>query len=91
MLKIVYPICCGIDVHKKFLVACIASTNGKGVTTYKSSRFSTFTNSLRKLFTSGFAPIPVQKFAWNLPASIGYLCTIFWKLLVKLHWLTQNT
>lgn len=27
MLKIVYPICCGMDVHKSFLVACIASTN----------------------------------------------------------------
>ena len=49
MLKIVYPICCGIDVHKNFLVACIASTNDKGVTTYKSSRFPTFTNGLRKL------------------------------------------
>lgn len=49
MLKIVYPICCGIDVHKKFIVACISSTNDKGVTTYKSSRFSTFTNGLNKL------------------------------------------
>ncbi len=49
MLKIVYPICCGIDVHKKFIVACIASTNDKDITTYKSSRFSTFTNGLRKL------------------------------------------
>ncbi len=49
MLKIVYPICCGIDVHSKFLVACIASTNDKGVTTYESSRFSTFTNGLWKL------------------------------------------
>ena len=44
MLKIVYPICCGIDVHKTFLVACIATTNDKGVTTYTSKRFSTFTN-----------------------------------------------
>ncbi len=49
MLKIVYPICCGIDVHKKFIVACIASTNDKGITTYKTSRFSTFTRGLRKL------------------------------------------
>lgn len=49
MLKIVYPICCGINVHKKFIVACIASTNDKGVTTYKSSRFSTFTKGLREL------------------------------------------
>ena len=49
MLRIVYPICCGIDVHKKFIVACIASTNDKGVTSYKSSRFSTFTKGLREL------------------------------------------
>lgn len=48
MLKIVYPICCGMDVHKSFLVACIASTNGQGVTAYKSKRFSTFTGDLRR-------------------------------------------
>lgn len=47
-LKIVYPICCGIDVHKTFVVACIASTN-KGVTTYKRHRFSTYTKGLREL------------------------------------------
>lgn len=47
-LKIIYPICCGIDVHKTFVVACIASTN-KGVTTYKRHRFSTFTKGLREL------------------------------------------
>lgn len=47
MLKIVYPICCGMDVHKSFLVARIASTNECGVTTYKSRRFSTFTKDLR--------------------------------------------
>ena len=49
MLKIVYPICCGIDVHKTFVVACIASTNEKGVTTYKIKRFSTYTKNLRQL------------------------------------------
>ena len=48
MLKIVYPICCGMDVHKSFLVACIATTNEQGVTTYVSKRFSTFTGSLRE-------------------------------------------
>ena len=47
MLKIVYPICCGMDVHKSFLVACIAATNSQGVTSYKSERFSTFTGDLR--------------------------------------------
>jgi transposase len=48
-LKIIYPICCGIDVHKTFVVACIASTNDKGITSYKRHRFSTFTKGLREL------------------------------------------
>jgi len=47
-LKIVYPICCSIDVHKTFVVACIATTN-KGVTTYKRHRFSTYTKGLKEL------------------------------------------
>jgi transposase len=49
MPKIVYPICCGIDVHKSFVVACVATTDTKLVTTYKSKRFSTFTGDLRRL------------------------------------------
>ncbi len=49
MLKIVYPICCGLDVHKSFVFACIASTDEKGITIYKSHRFSTFTKGLREL------------------------------------------
>lgn len=48
-LKIVYQICCGIDVHKTFVVACIASTNKQGVTIYKRHRFSTFTQGLKEL------------------------------------------
>ncbi|MEY8357373.1 IS110 family transposase [Lachnospiraceae bacterium 54-53] len=48
-LKIVYKICCGIDVHKTFVVACIATTDKHGVTTYKRHRFSTFTTGLREL------------------------------------------
>ena len=48
-LKIVYKICCGIDVHKTFVVACIASTNDKGITSYESHRFSTYTSGLKTL------------------------------------------
>jgi len=50
MLKIVYPICCGLDVHKDFVYACIA-TSVNGVTTYKSHRFSTFTKGIRELLS----------------------------------------
>lgn len=49
MLKIVYPICCGIDVHKIFVVAVIARTDEKGITSYIRHRFSTFTKGLIEL------------------------------------------
>jgi transposase len=49
MLKIVYPVCSGIDVHKTFVVATIATTDQKNITTYKTKRFSTFTKELMSL------------------------------------------
>jgi transposase len=49
MLKIVYPICCGIDVHKKFVIATVGTTNKSGVTTYQTRQFSTFTENLNQL------------------------------------------
>lgn len=45
-LKIVYPICCGVDVHRDFIVACIATTDAKLVTTYIKQRFSTYKGGL---------------------------------------------
>ncbi|WP_077300949.1 IS110 family transposase [Virgibacillus pantothenticus] len=49
MLKIVYPNCCGMDVHKTFVVAVIAITDDQGITQYYRRRFSTFTNQLKEL------------------------------------------
>jgi len=48
-VEIVYPVCCGMDVHKNFLVACIAVTNEHSRTEHHIRRFSTFTGDLRKL------------------------------------------
>lgn len=33
VVNIVYLVCCGIDVHKNLLVACIATTDSRGYTT----------------------------------------------------------
>lgn len=44
-MRIVYPICCGVDVHKTFLVATIITTQGI-VPSYKKKRFSTFNKSI---------------------------------------------
>lgn len=48
-LKIVYPICCGMDVHRDFVIACIATTNTEGVTEYQSRKFYTYMSELGKL------------------------------------------
>jgi Transposase and inactivated derivatives len=44
-MKVVYPICCGVDVHKTFLVATIITS--QGITPrYSKKRFSTFNKSI---------------------------------------------
>lgn len=45
VLKVVYQTCCGIDVHKSFLVATIISSD-QLIPKYTKKRFSTFNNSL---------------------------------------------
>ena len=49
VVDIVYPVCCGMDVHKNFLVACIAITDERSNTTHQIKRFSTYAGDLRKL------------------------------------------
>lgn len=49
-MKVVYPICCGIDVHKRFLIATIMTTKKDLLTpTYQKKRFSTFNNQILAL------------------------------------------
>ena len=81
MLKIVYPICYGMDVHKSFVVACIASTNDQGVTTYKSKRFSTFTGELRRC-AAWLAEINCKDVCME---STGNICVPFFGMVLKLQ------
>ena len=48
-MKVVYPTCCGVDVHKRFLVATIITTpNGSLQPSYQKKRFSTFNSQLNR-------------------------------------------
>jgi transposase len=44
-LKIVYPICCGVDIHKTFFVATLITTEGMQPI-YRKRRFSTFNSQI---------------------------------------------
>jgi transposase len=47
-LKVVYPVCCGVDVHKSFLVGTIISTDNGIQPHYQKKRFSTYNGDLHK-------------------------------------------
>ena len=49
MFKIYRKNCCGLDVHKTWIYACLGITDENGRTEYKQSRFSMFTKGLREL------------------------------------------
>lgn len=49
MFKIIRFNCCGLDVHKTWIYACIGITDANGRTEYKESRFKSFSWGLRNL------------------------------------------
>ena len=49
MFKIFRKNCCGLDVHKTWIYACIGITDTNGRTDYKQARFSSFSKGLREL------------------------------------------
>ncbi len=47
-MKVVYPVCCGVDVHKSFLVGTIVSTTDGVQPHYQKKRFSTYNSDLNR-------------------------------------------
>lgn len=46
MMKLKYSICCGLDVHKKLIVATIVTTNKDGISNYQQKSFSTLNSDI---------------------------------------------
>ncbi len=47
MMKLVYPICCGVDVHKNIFAATIVSTDNVGIASYQQKSFSTINYDIK--------------------------------------------
>ena len=45
-MKVVYPVCCGVDVHKSFFIATIINNTSGIQPNYSRKRFSTFNNDI---------------------------------------------
>ena len=48
-MEVVYPCCCGLDVHKKSITACVLWAEAKGKSRKLKKRFGTFTHDLLQL------------------------------------------
>ena len=48
MMKLKHSICCGLDVHKKIIVATIVTTDKDGISHYQQKSFSTFNSDIIK-------------------------------------------
>lgn len=48
MMRIIYPICCGLDVHKNVIVATIVTTTPNGISEYNQKSFSTLNSDIQK-------------------------------------------
>ena len=77
-VEIVYPVCCGMDVHKSFVVACIAVTDEHSHTAHHIKRFSTFTGDLRRM-ADWLASYLAGTFAWNRQENTGFRYSIYSK------------
>lgn len=47
-IKLKYSICCGLDVHKKTIVATIVTTNNEGISEYKQKTFTTINSDIQR-------------------------------------------
>jgi len=59
-IQIVHPVCCGLDVHKKKISACLITIDDNGEEEYDIKEFGTFTNDLlemKKWLTDNNCPV----------------------------------
>ncbi len=82
--KIFRKNCCGLDVHKTWIYACIGITDTNGRTEYKQERFSSFSKGLKEL--AGW----LAKYSCTevcMESSGKYWIPVF-NILEKTYWVT---
>ena len=59
-IQVMHPVCCGLDVHKEKVSACLITVGGQGQEQYEVREFGTFTDDLmmmKKWLTDNECPI----------------------------------
>ena len=82
-MKVTFQTCCGVDVHKSFLVATIIKTTGGGGGANLPIKRKGFPPStiLSLSSSNGFSTMTAGIFVWNLPVNTGSPSLIFLKMI----------
>jgi len=84
-MQVVYPCCCGLDVHKKSITACVLWVEARGEKRKEKRVFGTFTRDLLKL--SDWLPeCGVRQVAMESTGFTGSRCGTFWKGSLRFCW-----
>jgi len=73
----VYGRCCGVDIHKKLIVACFRQGRKQEI-----REFGATTRELLQMTEEA-----VKKLQWKVQCHIGSRCTTFWSLRISAQWL----
>ena len=90
-MQVLYPCCCGLDIHKKFVVACVLTTNAEGHVQKESRTFSTMTQDLTGAARLAAARSAVPMSPWKVPVRTGGRSTICWKGNSRCSWAMPTT
>jgi hypothetical protein len=69
-MQVVYRRCCGLDVHKNSITACVLVLGDKG---QREARIKEFGTSLKSwsACVCGYSPAKWRPWPWNRPVCIG--------------------
>ena len=84
-MQIVYSCCCGLDVHKKSITACVLWAEARGEKRKEKRVFGTFTRDPLKL-SDGCESAVSDRLLWSRPGSTGSRCGTFWKGSLRSCW-----
>ena len=77
-MDVVYHRCCGLDVHKKMMVACLLSEDEGGQRQKEVRIFTTMTKEILAL-ADWLAEPTARRSQWNQPGYIGNRFLLSWK------------
>ena len=89
-MEILYERCCGLDVHKRTVVACLLTPGPAGPPTKELRTFGTMTGDLLAL-SDWLAAAGWTHVAMEATGSSGSPSTTCWRTALRCWWSTRRT